>query len=63
MFPARIQSVPPRHTGCPGRTPGIEAAGADGHNRAGKLSTLARPHDRGMLSDEEFERAKASVLT
>ncbi len=40
-----------------------EAAGADGHHRADEPAALASLHDRGVLSDEEFERAKAGVLT
>ncbi len=40
-----------------------EAAGAGGHHRADELATLASLHDRGVLSDEEFQRAKAGVLT
>jgi hypothetical protein len=40
-----------------------DAAGTDGHtSHADQLATLASLHDRGVLSDEEFQRAKASVL-
>ncbi len=41
-----------------------DAAGTDGHDTsADQLATLASLHDRGVLSDEEFQRAKASVLS
>jgi type VI protein secretion system component VasK len=40
-----------------------DAAGTDGHDSADQLATLASLHDRGVLSDEEFQRAKASVLS
>ena len=40
-----------------------DAAGTNGSNRSDDLTTLANLHDRGVLSDEEFERAKTNVLT
>ncbi len=40
-----------------------EAARSDGPNRADDIATLARLHDRGVLSDEQYERAKTNVLT
>lgn len=39
-----------------------DAAGTSGNNRADELSTLTSLHDRGVLSDEEFQRAKEGVL-
>ena len=39
-----------------------ETAGTNGNSRSDELSTLASLHDRGVLSDEEFQRAKTSVL-
>ena len=39
-----------------------DAAGSSGNNRADELSTLTSLHDRGVLSDEEFQRAKEGVL-
>jgi len=38
------------------------AAGTDGQSRADELSSLASLRDRGVLSEEEFQRAKAKVL-
>ena len=40
-----------------------ETAGTNGNSRSDELSTLASLHDRGVLSDEEFQRAKTGVLT
>jgi hypothetical protein len=40
-----------------------DAAATNGSNRSDELTTLANLHDRGVLSDEEFQRAKTNVLT
>ncbi len=41
----------------------VSGPDADGHHGADELATVASLHDRGVPSDEEFERAKAGVLT
>lgn len=40
-----------------------EAAGADGRSSADELARLADLHQKGVLSDAEFERAKAKALS
>lgn len=40
-----------------------EAAGPDGHSQSDELAKLAGLHDRGVLNDQEFEQAKARILT
>lgn len=39
-----------------------DAAGGDGHDGANELTRLAGLHDRGVLTDEEFQQAKAKIL-
>jgi hypothetical protein len=41
---------------------GAAAGGGASGGHADDLGKLADLHDRGVLSDEEFERAKAKVL-
>ncbi len=41
----------------------FEAGGGATSSRVDDLATLAGLHDRGKLSDEEFERAKAKLLS
>jgi thiol:disulfide interchange protein len=40
-----------------------EAAGADGQSQSDELSKLANLRQRGVLNEQEFERAKAKVLS
>jgi type VI protein secretion system component VasK len=40
-----------------------DAAGTDGHSQSDELAKLAGLHDRGVINDEEFERAKARVIS
>ena len=39
-----------------------DAAGSNGTSQADELTRLAGLHDKGVLSDQEFEQAKAKVL-
>jgi Short C-terminal domain/Phospholipase_D-nuclease N-terminal len=39
-----------------------EAAGSSGTSQSDELAKLAGLHDKGVLSDQEFEQAKAKVL-
>lgn len=39
-----------------------DAAGTNGHSQSDELTRLAGLHDRGILDDDEFGRAKARVL-
>jgi type VI protein secretion system component VasK len=39
-----------------------DAAGGDGNGHSDEVTTLARLHDRGVLNDEEFDKAKAKIL-
>ena len=39
-----------------------EAAGSNGTSQSEELAKLAGLHDKGVLSDQEFEQAKAKVL-
>jgi Phospholipase_D-nuclease N-terminal/Short C-terminal domain len=39
-----------------------DAAGGDGTGKSDDLTTLTGLHDRGVLSDQEFEQAKAKIL-
>jgi hypothetical protein len=39
-----------------------EAAGSNGTSKSDELAKLAGLHDKGVLSDQEFEQAKAKVL-
>lgn len=37
-------------------------SGGDGHSSSDELTRLAELRDRGIISDEEFQKAKAKVL-
>ena len=39
-----------------------DAAGSNGTSQSDELAKLAGLHDKGVLSDQEFEQAKAKVL-
>ncbi|HEY4465396.1 MAG TPA: SHOCT domain-containing protein [Streptosporangiaceae bacterium] len=39
-----------------------DAAAGDGNGSSDELTTLAGLHDRGVLNDEEFGKAKAKIL-
>ena len=39
-----------------------DAAGSNGQSQSDELAKLAGLHDQGVLSDQEFEQAKAKVL-
>jgi hypothetical protein len=39
-----------------------EAAGSNGTSQSDELAKLAGLHDQGVLSDQEFEQAKAKIL-
>lgn len=39
-----------------------DAAGEDGHGSSDELATLAGLRDRGVLDDQEFQRAKTRLL-
>ncbi len=39
-----------------------DAAASDGQSKSDELAKLAGLHDKGVLSDQEFEAAKAKVL-
>ena len=39
-----------------------DAAGSNGQSQSDELAKLAGLHDQGVLSDQEFEAAKAKVL-
>ena len=39
-----------------------DAAGSNGQSQSDELAKLAGLHDKGVLSDQEFEAAKAKVL-
>ncbi len=41
----------------------FEATGGGSSSRADELGKLAELHDRGKLTDEEFEQAKAKLLS
>ncbi|HZC53608.1 MAG TPA: SHOCT domain-containing protein [Mycobacterium sp.] len=38
------------------------AAGSDGHSQADEIAQLADLHEKGVLNDAEFERAKSKLL-
>ncbi len=40
-----------------------DAAGTAGHSQSDELAKLAGLHERGIINDEEFEQAKAKVLS
>jgi hypothetical protein len=44
------------------RAPGRDAAGTDGHSQSDEFAKLAGLHEGGVISEEEFEQAKARVL-
>jgi type VI protein secretion system component VasK len=39
-----------------------DAAGSEGQSQSDELTKLAGLHERGVLSDQEFEQAKAKIL-
>ena len=39
-----------------------DAAGSNGTSQSDELAKLAGLHDKGVLSDQEFEQAKAKIL-
>lgn len=40
-----------------------DAVGTDGHSQSDEVTRLAELRDRGILTPEEFQRAKTKVLT
>jgi hypothetical protein len=58
---ATVDSAP-SPTQVPGSTPAVEAAASPAPSTASELERLADLKERGVLSEEEFQRAKDRTL-